>query len=106
LAQLIDLARGCGRSDVGYLFPVVVFQAEARQKIAVHAAAPGCPQGAFTSSNLDDLVVLEGAECLRDHGVYAAGKSQDCAEIVLQLRMTLLLGISAGIDRYGHAGPV
>src|SRR5687768_7603652 len=44
-------------------------------------------------------MMLERGQRLRDHGVGAPGKSDDCAEVVLKLRMARLDRVGTRIDR-------
>lgn len=52
---------------------------------AVERAAPNCPERSARAGELHDLMMLEGAEGLRNDGVGAAREVHDGAEVVLQL---------------------
>src|SRR5579871_3167255 len=49
--------------------------------------------------------MLEGGERLADDGELAVGKGDEGAEIVFQLRVTLLPRVSPGIDAHGITRP-
>src|SRR6187200_1412045 len=83
--QLEHFARDFIDRDLLNLFAVESSERKRGVQRTVYGAAPGRPECTLGAGNFYGLMVFESCKRLRNHGVCALRKMQDCREVVLKL---------------------
>ena len=98
VCQFVDFTGGSLDGNVRDLLSVEMLQGERGMECAIRGPAPTGPTAPGGACELHGLVVLKSGQRLRNDRIAAAGKFDDCAEIVLQFGLPRIAGVGPRID--------